>query len=88
MTYCVELPLPAETSEDGNNEPYRKRDAYADAGPGGQPLVRTLRLSEISQHVLRVSCTRCGRIVDIHKADALRLYGPRATEGRRAEAAR
>ena len=63
------------------------RDAYADAGPGGQS-VRTLRLSEISQHVLRVSCTRCGCIVDIHKADALRLYGPRATEGRRAEAAR
>ena len=54
------------------------RDAYADAGPGGQSLVRTLRLSGISQHVLRVSCTRCGRIVDIHKADALRLYGPRA----------
>ena len=52
------------------------RDAYADAGPGGQSLVRTLRLSEISQHVLRVSCTRCGRIVDIHKTDALRLYGP------------
>ena len=64
------------------------RDAYADTGPGGQSLVRTLRLSEISQHVLRVSCTRCGRIVDIPKADALRLYGPRATEGRRAEAAR
>jgi len=54
------------------------RDAYADAGPGGQSLVRTLRLSEISQDVLRVSCTRCGRIVDIHKADALRLYGPQA----------
>jgi len=52
------------------------RDAYADAGPGGQSLVRTLRLSGISQHVLRVSCTRCGRIVDIHKTDALRLYGP------------
>src|SRR6516162_1152457 len=24
VTYCVELPLPAETSKDGNNEPYRK----------------------------------------------------------------
>ena len=24
VTYCIELPLPAETSKDGNNEPYRK----------------------------------------------------------------
>src|SRR6516165_11601839 len=24
VMYCVELALPAETSEDGNNEPYRK----------------------------------------------------------------
>ena len=65
------------------------RDAYADAGPGGQSLVRTLRLSEISQDVLRVSCTRCGRIVDIHKADALRALWPAGDlEGRRAEAAR
>jgi hypothetical protein len=30
------------------------------------------------RHVLRVSCRRCGRIVEIQKADAMRLYGPEA----------
>jgi hypothetical protein len=36
-------------------------------------------LSEIPQHVLRVCCRRCERIVEIQKADAIRLYGPRAS---------
>jgi hypothetical protein len=39
------------------------------------PPVRLLRLSEIPQHALRVSCRRCGRIVEIQTADAVRLYG-------------
>ena len=42
------------------------------------PPVRLLRLSEIPQHVLRVSCRRCARIVEIQKADATRLYGENA----------
>jgi len=37
------------------------------------------RLSEIPQHVLRVSCRRCARIVEIQKADAIRLYGQQAS---------
>lgn len=37
-----------------------------------------LRLSELPQHVLRVSCRRCERIVEIQKADAVRLYGRQA----------
>ncbi|MCW2082418.1 UNVERIFIED_ORG: hypothetical protein M2193_004593 [Bradyrhizobium japonicum] len=36
---------------------------------------RALRLDEIPQHLLRVSCRRCGRTVEIQKADAVRLYG-------------
>jgi hypothetical protein len=40
--------------------------------------VRTRLLSEMHQHVLRVSCRRCERIVEIQRADAVRLYGPRA----------
>jgi hypothetical protein len=36
------------------------------------------RLSEIRQHVLRVSCRRCERIVEIQKTDAIRLYGQQA----------
>jgi hypothetical protein len=38
-----------------------------------------LRLSQISQQVLRVTCRRCPRIVEIQKADAVRLYGWDAT---------
>jgi hypothetical protein len=55
------------------------RDPLADARPepSGQP-VPTLRLSEIPQHILRVSCSRCGRIVEIQKVDAVRLYGTNA----------
>ncbi|MDA9448740.1 MULTISPECIES: hypothetical protein [unclassified Bradyrhizobium] len=34
-----------------------------------------LRLCQISHHVLRVGCSRCGRLVEIQKVDATRLYG-------------
>ncbi|AJA65743.1 hypothetical protein ACVIW2_004511 [Bradyrhizobium huanghuaihaiense] len=37
------------------------------------------RLCEMPQHVLRVSCRRCERIVEIQKADAARLYGQQAS---------
>ena len=42
-------------------------------GTGASPA-----LCEIPRHVLRVFCRRCQRIVEIQKADAVRLYGPRA----------
>jgi hypothetical protein len=45
--------------------------------PAG-PSTQTLRLSEIRQHILRVSCNRCGRTVEIQKADAIRLAGAHA----------
>ena len=55
------------------------RDPLADARPEPSRLpVPTLRLSEIPQHILRLSCSRCARIVEIQKADAVRLYGPDA----------
>jgi hypothetical protein len=47
------------------------------AAPGGS-LTRQRRLAEMQGHVLRVSCSRCERIVEIQKADAVRLYGPDA----------
>ena len=37
-----------------------------------------LRLGEIPRHLLRVGCRRCGRTVEIQKADAIRLYGEQA----------
>jgi hypothetical protein len=39
---------------------------------------RQVPLSKLQRQVLRVSCRRCARIVEIQKADAARLYGPDA----------
>jgi hypothetical protein len=39
---------------------------------------RQKRLFELQRHLLRVSCRRCGRIAEIQKADAVRLYGREA----------
>jgi hypothetical protein len=44
------------------------------SGPSGGAL----RLSQIPQHILRVGCRRCARIVEIQKVDAVRLYGREA----------
>lgn len=40
--------------------------------------MRQRRLSEIQRHVLRVSCRRCARTLEIQTADAVRLYGATA----------
>ncbi|MBP2429160.1 hypothetical protein ABIF38_009099 [Bradyrhizobium japonicum] len=40
--------------------------------------MRQRRLSEIQRHVLRTSCRRCQRTVEIQTADAVRLYGANA----------
>jgi hypothetical protein len=37
--------------------------------------IQNCRLSDIARHVLRVSCRRCDRIVEIQRSDAVRLYG-------------
>lgn len=53
-------------------------DPYADARPSGVPIQQR-RLSEIPRHVLRVSCRRCDRVVEIQTADAVRLFGRHTT---------
>jgi hypothetical protein len=53
------------------------RDVPAD-DMRSKPGVRMRRLVDIPQHLLRVSCRRCGRTVEIQKADAARLYRPDA----------
>lgn len=49
---------------------------------GGRPALvapqSPQQLSQIPQHLLRVGCRRCGRIIEIQKVDAIRLYGPHA----------
>lgn len=51
-------------------------DARADEAflPGRRPE-RSLRLDQLPRHLLRVGCRRCGRVVEIQKVDAVRLYG-------------
>jgi hypothetical protein len=51
--------------------------AAADRPPPG-PSVRMQRLADIQRHLLRVASRRCGRTVEIQKADAVRLAGPQA----------
>lgn len=54
-------------------------DPRADlAHPPARTSERMLRLDEIPQHLLRVGCRRCGRTIEVQKADAVRLYGPNA----------
>ena len=52
-------------------------EVEADRGTPG-PSIRTQRLADIQRHLLRVACRRCGRTVEIQKADATRLYGEKA----------
>jgi hypothetical protein len=62
-------PLPAEYWESVLKDPR--------AGASGAQM-RQRRLGEIQRHVLRVSCRRCERTVEIHTVDAIRLYGGKA----------
>ncbi|MCC8971725.1 hypothetical protein [Bradyrhizobium brasilense] len=64
-----DTPLPAEYWEAVLKDPH----AGATVAPARQRL-----LSEIKAHVLRVSCRRCERTVEIQTADAVRLYGANA----------
>lgn len=51
-------------------------DSPAHDKPAGRSA--PLRLCDLRQHVLRVSCRRCERIVEIQKVDAIHLYGQQA----------
>ena len=64
-----DAPLPAEYWESVLKDPR--------AGATGAQM-RERRLSEIQRHVLRVSCRRRERTVEIQTADAVRLYGGNA----------
>jgi hypothetical protein len=56
------------------------QSVLADSRAAGKPWVRIeqRRLSEVPREVLRVECLRCFRLVEIQKADAIRLCGPHA----------
>ncbi|MGY4498341.1 hypothetical protein ACVWYH_002272 [Bradyrhizobium sp. GM24.11] len=69
-----DAPLPAEYWDSLLKDPQLKDPR---AGAAGAQL-RQRRLAEIQRHVLRVSCRRCERTVEIQTADAVRLYGGNA----------
>jgi hypothetical protein len=75
---------PAGTPGPGDEMPPEYWQAVLDdprADTGSRPLgpsIRPQRLAEIQQHMLRVGCRRCGRTVEIQKADAVRLAGAQA----------
>ena len=64
-----DAPLPAEYWESVLKDP---RAGATEA------QIRLRRLLEIQRHVLRISCRRCERTVEIQTADAVRLYGGNA----------
>lgn len=68
-TGAPDAPLPAGYWESVLEDPR--------AGTTGAQI-RQRRLSEIQRHVLRISCRRCERTVEIQTADAVRLYGDNA----------
>ena len=62
-------PLPAEYWESVLKDP---------RATANDVQMRQRRLAEIQRHVLRVSCRRCERTVEIQTVDAVRLYGGNA----------
>jgi hypothetical protein len=75
---------PGRTPGPGDEMPPEYWQAVLDdprADPGSRPTgpsIRTQRLADIQRHLLRVACWRCGRTVEIQKADAVRLAGAQA----------
>lgn len=65
--------LPAEYWQALMDDP-RASAGRSEPAASGRPQ----RLSQIPQHLLRVGCRRCAKIVEIRKVDAVRLYGPEA----------
>jgi hypothetical protein len=54
-------------------------DSLLEDPRAGANEARVRQLSDMKRHVLRVSCRRCNRIVEIQTVDAVRLFGGNAT---------
>ena len=48
-----------------------------DPRAAGKPkaLIQQCRLADIQRHVLRVECSRCSRIVEMQRVDAVKYFG-------------
>ncbi|MGA9955553.1 MAG: hypothetical protein WBQ22_20170 [Bradyrhizobium sp.] len=69
----------AHSTEDGPLPPEYWESILTDPRSNANGAqMRQRRLSDIQRHILRVSCRRCERTVEIQTADAVRLYGESA----------
>jgi hypothetical protein len=71
------VPLPTPGPADAMPDAYWDallNDPRAVAGAPRTPLAQQA-LRDIQKHLLRVSCRRCDRIVEVQTADAVRLFG-------------
>jgi hypothetical protein len=64
-----DAPLPAEYWDSVLKDPRARTNGFR---------LSQRHLAEIQRHVLRVSCRRCNRTVEIQTVDAVRLYGANA----------
>ena len=64
-----DAPLPAEYWDSVLKDPRARTNGFR---------LSQRHLVEIQRHVLRVSCRRCNRTVEIQTVDAVRLYGANA----------
>jgi hypothetical protein len=67
--------LPYELDDDGWWDA-----VLSDPRAAGKPWIpiQQRRLDEITREMLRVECTRCMRIIEISRLNAVRLFGPHA----------
>ncbi len=75
---AAEHPAPAVAAPDAPLPAEYWDSLLKDPRAGDGVRMRQRKLSEIQRHVLRVSCRRCERVVEIQTVDAVRLYGGNA----------
>ncbi|MBR0852139.1 hypothetical protein JQ543_30695 [Bradyrhizobium diazoefficiens] len=68
-------PAPADPIPDG-----LWQSVLDDPRAAGKPKVpmQQRRLADIQRHMLRIECSRCSRIVEMQKAEAIRYFGAEA----------
>jgi hypothetical protein len=75
---AAEHPAPAVAAPDSPLPDEYWDSLLKDPHAGDGVRMPQRKLSEIRRHVLRVSCRRCERVVEIQTVDAVRLYGGNA----------
>jgi hypothetical protein len=72
------MPIPQQLKKLATEAAEYWDSVLKDPRAGDGVRMRQRKLLEIQRHVLRVSCRRCERTVEIQTLDAIRLYGGKA----------